>query len=282
MPRLDGDGYPDLALATYNTGPDLPAAHVYMNQQDGTFAAATDYYPNAIALFIDVADFDGDGKPDLLVGNLLNGMLAILRNHGDGTFEAPVEYDGDGVLLAIAADMNDDGHPDAVVINAGGPGTNGIGVMLNAGDGTLGPVTSFAAGALPNFIAAGDFNGDGYTDIAVTNAGDGTLGILLNQQDGSLGAQISYPTGDVPADLLAADFDGDDKLDIVVVNGIAGTLGYFSGQGDGTFVTGSTFPTDINPYAVAVGDLDQDGRPDVAVSTGYTDNTVTTLLNQCP
>src|SRR5262249_34900576 len=69
-----------------------------------------------------------------------------------------------------------------------------IGVLLGNGDGTFKPVQSYFAGRLPQSFAAGDFNGDGYADVAVVNHIPGTVTVLLNAADGS-GGHAGSPLG---------------------------------------------------------------------------------------
>ena len=66
---------------------------------------------------LDVADFDGDGRPDILVAEKSGAArLIVLYNEGDGRFAPVVIAQGRPIQFARAVDLNDDGRPDILVI----------------------------------------------------------------------------------------------------------------------------------------------------------------------
>ena len=73
--------------------------------------------------------------------------------------------------------MNSDSKPDILTINSSG---NNVGVLLNAGNGTFLPQTTYPIGISPQSVVAVDVNSDGRPDIVVANAGSNTVGILLH------------------------------------------------------------------------------------------------------
>ena len=68
-------------------------------------------------------------------------------------------------------------------------------ILLGNGDGTFQPQIDVPVGSEPTSIVAGDFNGDGRTDLAVTNFGSGTVSILLGDGDGTFQPQATYAVG---------------------------------------------------------------------------------------
>ncbi len=135
---------------------------------------------------------------------------------------------------------------------------------------------------------AGDFNGDGRTDLAVTNETDNTVSVLLGNGDGTFQPQVTYAVGGNPDAIVAGDFNGDGRTDLAVVN-----LGSFDanfnlipgscsvsvllGNGDGTFQPQVTYAVGQGPASIATGDFTGDGRTDLAVANAG-DNTVSVLL----
>ena len=142
--------------------------------------------------WVDVADLNNDGKLDLLIAG--NGAAAGALGNGDGTFQidatqlipiyaqsGPPSATSADVVFVLAADLNQDGHPDAVVLD----GTIGLlSLALNDGTGAFPPTLNtpytyqFAAESYS--VAAADFNGDGLPDIVVSNPGAKTLSFLLS------------------------------------------------------------------------------------------------------
>ncbi len=79
---LDGDGKPDLAVASY--GGD--SVSVLLNQGSGTFAAPVRYAVGNAPLGLTTADLNGDGKLDLAVASEYSESFHVLINDGSGSF----------------------------------------------------------------------------------------------------------------------------------------------------------------------------------------------------
>jgi hypothetical protein len=237
-----------------------------------------------------VADFNGDGIPDLAVPNYQNGIgrVSIFLGNGDGTFTAS----GNALSFATAhtwipelghegavGDFNGDGNLDMAITDFA---SNEVFILLGNGDGTFRQAASPSTGSYPQGIAAGDFNGDGVPDLAVTNAESNSVTILLGNGDGTFTAATESPaTGPQPFDIAMGDFTGNGKMDLAVTNTLDHTVTILFGNGDGTFQAGTHFqvsPPDgdyLQPSGIAAVDLAGNGKTDLAVTTG---NTVTILL----
>ena len=68
-------------------------------------------------------------------------------------------------------------------------------VLLGNGDGTFQPQVTYAVGSTAHAIVAGDFNGDGRTDLAVANQAGDTVSVLLGNGDGTFQPQVTYAVG---------------------------------------------------------------------------------------
>jgi hypothetical protein len=151
---VNGDGYPDLAVANdleCNTCSD-GGVSVLLGNGNGTFQAAVSYDSGGQKAFsVVIGDVNGDGYPDLVVANVISSSVGALLGNGNGTFQTAATYDsgGIGAYLAAVADVNGDGKLDVVVANCNGtfcgPGSNGegvVGVLLNDSPYTPSPSTT--------------------------------------------------------------------------------------------------------------------------------------------
>jgi hypothetical protein len=166
-----GKGNLDLAVAK-DSGVD-----VLLGNGDGTFAAPTTFATGSWPFAVAVGDLNGNGKLDIVTA-ASNG-IDVLMGNGNGTFGPAVNYPTGYQSNSIAlADFNRDGKLDVVTTNNVQPGT--VSVFLGFGDGTFAPAQDFATGldAWPMAVAAGDFNSDGWPDLAVSNGG--SLSVLVN------------------------------------------------------------------------------------------------------
>jgi hypothetical protein len=229
---VDGDGRPDLVVINYGSN----TVSVFRNLSSGpgnlTFAPKVDFVACESPRAVVVADFNGDGKPDIaVVGFTSTGSnLVILTNMctpGVITFSSPIAVTNVnlGQLESIAVgDFNGDGKLDLAV---GSYGNRAVLVYTNNGSGGI---TSFVpAGQLsqpvgdPRQIAIADLNGDGLPDVAVVSA-SGLTGntVYLFGNTGSavfdLTASYSTGSGSTPVCLLSGDFDGDGRPDLAVGN----------------------------------------------------------------
>ena len=243
-----------------------------------SFAAGRTFDVGMGVLSMVVGDFNGDGKPDLAVGQW------VVLGNGDGTFQAAVNYGaGVGPRPVAVGDFNGDGKPDLAVADEAG-----VSVLLGKGDGTFQAPVSSGLGTFPRSVAVGDFDGDGRLDLAVATTSNSTnkVSVLLGRRDGTFHAAANYGAGTNPCSVAVGDFNGDGKPDLAVANlGLfggnytEGSVSVLLGNGDGTFQPAVNYTPGGNPSYVVAGDFNADGKLDLAVAA-YSTNNVSLLLGR--
>jgi len=125
---------------------------------------------------------------------------------------------------------------------------------------------SYPVGTGPLSIATGDFNHDGFQDLAVANAGSSTVSILLGRSDSTFKPAVNYPVGQAPQSIVAADFNANGALDLAVANWNSSNVSVLLGRGDGTFSDAVNYPVGRSPSSIAAGDFDADHKLDLVVA----------------
>jgi hypothetical protein len=226
------------------------SALVYHNDGNGHFteeAAKAGLNKPGKGLGIALADFDRDGKVDIVVAN--DSMLEFLyRNKGDGTFEedglnAEIAVDGDGRTYAGMGidfqDYNNDGLPDLVITDLA---NQKYALYKNNGDGSftydsymsgIGGMTLLHSGWGIHFL---DYDNDGLKDLLITQGHD--LDTI----------QLNFPQLRYKEPMLLARNTGKRFVDV-------------------SSKSGAVFQQAWVGRGMAVGDLDNDGRIDAIVTT---------------
>jgi hypothetical protein len=264
------DGLPD--VATSNGADEV---NILLGRGDGTFGEAQSYDGGTDPVEIAVGDFNGDGHLDLVTRNPADPYVKVLvpeeginvlLGNGDGTFQNSVSFDAGHNPSAVAiADFNSDGNQDIAVGNYDDKRGN-VSVLFGNGDGTFAEPTGYTTALGAGSPVAGDFNGDGNFDLAVTAFIDQVVSVLLGNGDGTFQEHQDFAAGYLPTRLDLGDFNGDSKLDLVTAGFELSVFHILLGNGDGTFQAPTDTTTPQPPEHLAVDDLDGDGLVDLAVT----------------
>jgi hypothetical protein len=211
---FNGDGWADIAAANFNDG----TVSILLGNGDGTFGNASVFSVGSGPAALAVADFNADGNADLAVANSGDGTVSALLGDGQGSFAVePAVGAGLNPSGIVAGDFTGDGNTDLAVADYGDYVTlagGAVAVLAGNRDGTFqSPVVSLA-GTSPWMLAAGDLNGDGILDVAVS--GESGVNVLLGNGDGSFQAPVFYSTGSTPVGVALGPLDGTGLTDVAV------------------------------------------------------------------
>jgi uncharacterized protein (TIGR03437 family) len=212
-------------------------------------------------------DFNGDGKPDLVVGGGPSG-LTLLLNNGAGGFTARsiATSVANSTVLAIA-DFDKDGKLDLVIV-----GDAGTYLLFGNGDGTFRQSSSPISSMSGAVVLVADFNHDGNPDLLFSTGS--SFYVRLGKGDGTFqqpSATQSSMATNFFAYAVAGDVNGDGILDVIQSSAYHdGVVGIWLGNGDGTFREARYLSTRdyYGRKPVAIGDFNSDGKLDVAVALG--------------
>lgn len=237
------------------------------------------------------ADFNRDGRLDLVVANSGSNSVSVLLGRADGTFGTAAAFPSGAAPRSLAVgDFNNDGSLDLATAGEGAS----VSVLLGDGAGRFAAPRTMAV-SLPVdpsvqldalSVAVGDFNKDGKLDLAATSQEEysyggyysyygwwggtayrGYVNVLLGDGTGGFSAQnTTQINSGSPLDVEVADLNADGKLDVVTANEDTGTVSVLLGIGDGTLGTARDFTTGWYPRAVTVGDFTGDGKLDLVTA----------------
>ncbi|HEX3227769.1 MAG TPA: FG-GAP-like repeat-containing protein, partial [Pyrinomonadaceae bacterium] len=286
---VNSDGKPDLIANRFDSDSLLPMFAMSNNGTGGFTNATTSILGNSPPQTeherdYAVADFNGDGRPDLFLADhgpesgplaFAGGFSRLLINHGDGTVvdETAARMPVRRMFThhADAADIDGDGDIDIFLCNLGNAVDNkNPEFLINDGTGHFTENSSrLPQGLLTNGVYAtgrfGDFDNDGDQDIILGAAGYAGLSrdaLLINDGHGNFSfapasAIPLHPSGmNGTNDSAIADFDGDGKLDAVMANShddFDSRVQLLLNNGDNTFRDASSRIEQLWPVSASAG-----------------------------
>jgi hypothetical protein len=144
------------------------------------FAPATDYPVGTSPAGVALADFNGDGRPDMAVTGDAPDRVSILLNTGTGTFGPASDLalaGGSSPHALVAIDVDNDNDLDLVVTLKN---VNDIQILVNTGGTFSLGATTAVGGLLPRAIVAADLDGNGFKDVVTSNRDSNNVSVLLN------------------------------------------------------------------------------------------------------
>lgn len=284
---LHKQGWSELPFVPTFTGGDLEAS---------SFAPKTDITHNAKVGAINVADLDGDGKPDLIFGNYTGVVLnifeeyfvSVYRNTTSGgsppSFAPRVNVTaGKGVIRIYLEDMNGDGKLDIITVNELEPNAP-VSIMLNnstPGTISFGSPINFNANIETNNqtirvrdIVIGDVDGDGYLDMGFIYTAQ-YFRVYKNSENFGWSMPFEDNSQGIPSSVLFMDLNSDGKPEVIISRQLAvEPLRILQNNSiAGTVSLAATSPlgyAGVQPEYLYKGDFDRDGRVDLLVTEGVT------------
>ena len=280
---MNGDGNLDLVIA--NTG--TPYISILLGDGKGGFRPSphspfsTQSHPHVHG--VAVADFNGDGKLDVVTDSWGRDQILMFLGDGAGNLILPGRPFNTGkrpYQRLRSADFNKDGRPDVVTTDLD---INAVSILLDDGKGELhdAPGSPFPAGVFPWAVAVDDIDKDGALDLVVlpydrdiTDPKQLGLTVLVGNGKGGFtkmrGSPFSLAGCRGPERVATGDLSGDGLRDIVVSCAQNNKLMIYHPATEGAFQV-STREVQTGWSGLALADLNGDGKDDIVVSNGSSD-----------
>lgn len=305
---FSNDGNLDVVITAQNLS-DSFFSQLWHNNGNGTFTLVNGTgLPGMSSSSMVVADFDNDGRPDILMMGTIDfnndKACGIWRNNGNGTF-SQISIPGlsgiDGGQ-AVAADFNNDGYMDFLVTGSDANNYNVTQLWRNNGNGTFTLMTlpSGLSQVYGNSLAVADVNNDGYPDFMISGyTFSGSLvpvtEVFINNGNWTFtqDTQANLP-GVWYSAIAFGDYDNDGYPDAL----LSGATGYNSDTGEptspttqvwrnlgnGSFTNSNVAMQGLYYGGAGWGDFNNDGRLDVMAEGFQANNQVGAYLyeNETP
>lgn len=286
----DGDGKIDIAYQLFGEN----RIFFLRNTTSGSnlsFTNFPDFYGGLVNVIgLAKGDFDGDGKTDIVAATPFSNAVYVFRNGsnigGPLFFFGPTAFaTGANPRKVTVADIDGDGRVDIISSNQD---DNTVSVLRNTTTGTtvsFATKVDFTVSTTPEDITAGDLDGDGRPEVAVSCSNSNAVSVLRNTSTTgtiSFAAKTDLATGGFPWGIAIADLNDDNKPEVISSNLTPNTVSVFknnSATGSLSFDAGLSFGTASSPRGIKVGDLNADGKPDLVAACYFSNSLISVLKN---
>jgi hypothetical protein len=279
---VNNDGYNDVVASDYNSG----EIKVFLyNSTTKRLNPFVKYTSGSGPMGLAIGDVNDDERNDVVVANYDDDQIAVFIQNTGGTLNSPSKYSaGNGPVDVVIADISrieSYGHVlyDIVVASSL---DNTIIPYRQTTSGTLTAMTATSTPLRPISIAAGDLNGDAWTDIAVACKQSNSIGVIPQIATSWTNTYLhsvytEYTVEKTPKDIAIIDADSDGDNDIIVNSKVNNTVSFML-QSGGSYSLGWKKQLEYEPYGLAVDDLNLDGGFDAATVQPQSSNL--TILTQ--
>ena len=248
--------------------------HSLEQKPDGTLAEPRKIPYSGTPKAIQIADFTGDGKKDLLLVDWDSPTPFRFRlQKSDGQL-GPEIYFKSAAIRSYSADTLDGGNKNYIVTIAENSGRAEVSEFENKpGEVLSGAFQQGQFQMLPldktqsaqRGMVWTDLNEDGYQDLLVAEPENGQLAVYFQQPDGSLASPKTFPTLAGISQIAAADWNGSGHPSIFLLSQTENAVGVTQFDKEGRLPFPTLIPLDGKPIAMAIGSLKPKARPTLCI-----------------
>jgi hypothetical protein len=260
-----GDGIRDLLVNSTSVN----ALGVYINDGSGNFGVEQTSVDNQLINDTAVADFNEDGKPDVVTGSDSRKLWVGFGN-GNGLNPALTSVSVSAIpRMIVTGDLNNDNHQDILAFLSESQSKTAI--IYGNGNGTFqpaiesGPFTDLSGRGKPKLVY---IDGDNYIDLVLpSGANQNRLSLYQNTAQNSFIFRSSIDVGTTVGSVTSGDYNQDGKADLAI---LSSGVHIYLGNGTYNFTRLNFFPAgQANAHIIST-DFNNDGMLDLAATTTQT------------
>lgn len=216
----------------------------------------------------EAADFNLDGKVDIVIGNAGNNILSLFIAQGNAVFNSEIPYTASNNVRGVAVgDIDGDGDDDVVTANRGG---SNISIFKNNGNGSFaGAVNVNTPGNAETAVMLTDANNDGILDAFIGCYSSREIVLMIGDGEGNFTFSSRSDLIGSPWAIAVGDINGDGNADVAAALSSYNRMGVIFGNSAGGLGSVATYISGSFPLAQDIGDLDGDNDLDL-ITSNYT------------